>query len=70
MGFLKVLVPGRESQDIDVLINRQTNGKTGEVLVLGDEIVLVSVDLPGAPEKQVDLEPTTAQSPAVVEISV
>lgn len=68
MEFLKVLVPGRNGQDINVLINRQQNGKIGEVLILGKGVVLVSVDLPGAEEKQVNLRDTTASHPRIVEI--
>ena len=69
MEFLKVMVPGREGQDIDVLINKQKNGKVGEVLTLSRGILLVSVDLPGAEEKNVDLRNTTAKHPWVEEIN-
>ncbi len=71
MEFVKVLVPGRDGQDIDVLLNRQRNGKVGEVLTLGDPgFVMVSVDLPGAEEKEVDVQGTTPQHPQLVEIQV
>lgn len=68
MEFLKVLVPGREGEDIDVLINQQKNGKAGEVLTLGKGIVFVSVDLPHAEEKSVDLTGTTPKHPLEVEV--
>jgi hypothetical protein len=51
MEYLKVIVPGRTGEDIDVLINGEKNGKAGEVLVLGKGAVLVSVDLPAAKEE-------------------
>ena len=68
MEFLKVLVPGKEGQDIDVLLNRQKNGKVGEVLTVSEGYVRVSVDLPGAEEKLVDVTGTTPDLPLVEEI--
>jgi len=68
MEYLKVIVKGREGQDIDVLINGEANGKAGEVLILGEGFVLVSVDLPGAEEKEVDLRNTTPRHPKIVEV--
>jgi hypothetical protein len=68
MEYLKVFVPGRVGQDIDVLINHQKNGKVGEVLILGRGLVLVSVDLPAAEEKRIDLIDTTPKHPLIVEI--
>jgi len=70
MEFMKVVVPGKEGQDIDVLINKQKNGKANEVLTLGRGFVLVSVDIPGAEEKTVDLRNTTPSNPKIVEIKV
>jgi hypothetical protein len=70
MEYLKVIVPGKETQDIDVLVNGEINGKTDEVLVLGRGFVLISVDLPGAEEKNINLRNTTARHPRVVEINV
>ena len=69
MEYLIVKVPGKEGQDIDVLINRQKNGKVGETLILGEGFTLVSVDLQNAEEKQVNLEDTTPTKPMEVEIS-
>jgi hypothetical protein len=68
MEYLKVYVPGRNGQDIDVLINHQKNGKVGEVLILGRGFVLVSVGLPAAEEKQINLIDTTPKHPLIVEI--
>jgi hypothetical protein len=68
MEFLKVIVPGKEGQDIDVLINKEKNGKVNEVLMLSRGNALVSVDLAGAEEKVVDLRNTTATNPRVEEI--
>jgi hypothetical protein len=68
LEYLKVVVPDRSKQDVDVLINRQRNGKVGQVLTLGKGVVLVSVDLPNAEEKQVDLRGTTPNYPKVTEI--
>ena len=68
MEYLQVIVPGKEGQDIDVLINRQKNGKVGETLILRREILLVSVDLPAAEEKEIDLKKTTPKHPKIVEI--
>lgn len=68
MEFMRVIVPDKEGQDIDVLINRQKNGKVGETLILRRELMLVSVDLPAAEEKEVDLKNTTPYHPMIVEI--
>ena len=68
MEYLKVVVPGKENEDIDVLINGEKNGKVGEVLILDEGFVMVSVVLPGAEEKQVDLTGTTPDNPMTVEI--
>ena len=68
MEFMRVIVPGREGQDIDVLINGEKNGKVGEKLILGEGFVMVSVDLTGAEEKEVDLRNTTPNHPIEVEI--
>lgn len=69
MEFLKVIVPGREDEEIDVLINGEVNGMAGEVLMLGEGFVVVSVNVPGAEEKEVYLQDTTANHPMVVEIA-
>jgi hypothetical protein len=66
--YLKVVVPDRTNKDVDVLINRQKTGKVGEVLTLDKGVVLVSVDLPNAEVKQVDLCGSTPNYPKVTEI--
>jgi hypothetical protein len=68
MEYLIVTVPGKEEQNIDVLINKQKNGKVGETLTLGEGFTLVSVGLQDAQEKEVDLENTTPKKPMKVEI--
>ena len=70
MEYFKVVVPGRERQDINVFVNTMRNGKTGQVLTLEAGYVLVSVDLPDAEEKVVDLWDTTPANPKVIEIRV
>jgi len=69
MEYLRVYVPGRDGQDIDVLINRVPNGKVGQILILGKGNILVSVDLPNAEEKQINLYDTTPSHPCTVEIN-
>ena len=68
MEHLIVSVPGKEGQNIDVLINRKKNGKVGETLTLGEGFTLVSVDLPDAEEREVDLKDTTPKKPMKVRI--
>ena len=68
MEYLKVDVTGRDGQDIDVLINGVLNGKAGQVLILGKGNILVSVDLPDAEEKLVNLCDTTPTHPRIVEV--
>ncbi len=68
MEHLIVSVPGKKGQNIDVLINRKKNGKVGETLTLGEGFTLVSVDLPDAEEKEVDLKDTIPKNPMKVRI--
>jgi hypothetical protein len=68
MEYLKIVIPDRSKQDVDVFINRHRAGKVGEVLTLDKGVVLVSVDLPNAEEKMVDLCGTTPNYPRVTEI--
>lgn len=68
MEYLKVIVPGREGEDIDVLIDGEKNGKVGEVLTLSEGSILVSVDMPSAEEKTVQLMDTLPGNPKIVEI--
>jgi hypothetical protein len=69
MEYLKVRVPGgKRGQDIDVLINGEKNGKVGNVIILARGFVQVSVDLPDAEVKDIDLRNTTPRRPMIVEI--
>lgn len=69
MEYLKVIIPDKEDPNIDVLINGEKNGKVGQVIILGREsIILVSVDLPCAEEKEVNLCATTPTHPMIVPI--
>ena len=71
MQFIIVIVPGREGEDIDVLINGEKNGKTEETIILGSSgFVNISVDLPGAEEKLVDVKNTTPENPMIIEVRV
>lgn len=68
MEYLKVVVPGKKNGSVNVLINKTPNGKVGEILTLSKGVILVSVDLPKAEEKQVDLRDTTIAHPKIVEV--
>ena len=71
MEYIKVMVPDREGDDIDVLINGEKNGKTGEVIILGSSgFVRVSVDLPTAEEKIVDVRCTIETNPKEIKVIV
>ncbi len=70
MEFIIVIVPGKEGDDIDVLINGQKNGKAGEIIILGNSgFVSISVDLPGAEEKTVEVINTTEDHPMNIEVA-
>lgn len=71
MEHIKVTVPGRESDNIDVLINGEKNGKTEETIILGSSgFVMISVDLPGAEEKTIEVKNTTVTHPMIIEVRV
>jgi hypothetical protein len=70
MESLKVIVPEHEGEDIDVLLNQEKNGKVGEVLIVSEGFVFISVDLQGAEEKFEDVTGTTPDKPHVCEIKV
>lgn len=71
MEYLKVVVPGKKNKrDIDVLINGEKNGKVGNVIILSRGFVDVSVDLPGAEVKEINLRNTTPSHPMIVEIRI
>ncbi len=68
MEYMKVIVPNRNCEDIDVLLNSARNGKIGQVITLNKGFVLVTVDLPGAEKRIVDVQNTTPANPKCVEI--
>jgi hypothetical protein len=71
MEHIKVTVPGRESDNIDVLINGEKNGKTEETIILGSSgFVMISVDLPAAEEKTIEVKNTTPEYPMIIEVRV
>jgi hypothetical protein len=70
MEFLKVIVPNVEEQDLDVLINRERNGKVGEVLLLSEGYLWVSVDHPCAGDTLLYLSDTTSTHPKILEIQI
>lgn len=71
MEYLRVLVPGHEGEDIDVLLNGQKNGKVGEVILLGEPgYVIVSANLPSAEAQKIEVRRTTPSHPLIVEIPV
>jgi hypothetical protein len=69
MEYIIVTVAGQPHVQADVLINRQKNGKTDSLLMLGDPgWVFVSVDLPNAQEQKVQVKNTTPNHPMTVKI--
>ena len=69
--YLKVLVPGREEEEIYVLLNRKKSGrKVGEVLTVSKGYVRVSVDMEGAVEKREFVTGTRATAPHVTKIEI
>jgi hypothetical protein len=69
MEYIIVTVPGREDEKIDVLINGEKNGKTGEVIILGSSgVVSVSVDLPTAKPQTEDVIDTTPNHPMLIKV--
>ena len=69
MEYLIARIAGQPNVEADVLINRQTNGKTGVLLTLGDPgWLFVSVNVPGAQEQKVEVKNTTPIHPMNVDI--
>jgi hypothetical protein len=67
--YIIVRVKDRPTARADVLINGEKNGMTGEVITLGSRgWVFISVDLPKAKPKNVDVKNTTPSHPMQVEI--
>ena len=68
LEFLLVKVPGHEGRDINVFVNGVRKGRAGRVLtVQPGRAVRISVELPGAVEKVVDIQGTDLDVPLVVE---
>jgi hypothetical protein len=64
MEYIIVGIKDRPSVDTDVLINRQKNGRTGVLLMLGGPgWIFVSADYPGAQEQRVEVRNTTPMHP-------
>ncbi len=69
MEYIIVTVPGKEGENIDVLINGEINGKVGETIILGNSgFVMISVDLPGAEEETIEVKNTTEDHPMDIEV--
>jgi hypothetical protein len=69
MEFIRVRVKDQPDVQADVLINGQRNGRAGALLTLGSPgWVFISVDLPNAQQREVNLRNTTASHPMNVEI--
>ena len=69
MEYIIVEIKDRPDLDAEVLINRQTNGRTRVLLTLGGPgWILVSARYPGAKEQQVEVKNTTPQHPMSVTI--
>ena len=69
MEYIIVKVKDQPNVDAVVLINGQTNGRTGVLLTLGGPgRILVSVYWPGAKAQEVDVKNTTPGHPMNVDI--
>jgi hypothetical protein len=69
MEYIIVEIKDQPNVDAGVLINRQTNGRTGVLLTLGGPgWILVSVNWSGAEEQWVEVKNTTPQHPMNVTI--
>jgi hypothetical protein len=67
--YIVVRVKDRPAARADVLINGEKNGMTGEVITLGSRgWVFISVDLPKAKPKNLNVKNTTPSHPMQVEI--
>ena len=70
MEYIVVNIQDHPEIDTDVLINRQTNGRTGVLLMLGGPgFVFISVNWPGAQEQKVQVKNTTPMHPLTVTIA-
>ena len=69
MEYIIVKVKDQPNVDAEVLINRQPNGRTRVLLMLGGPgWILVSVNWPGAKEQEVEVKNTTPLHPMNVVI--
>jgi hypothetical protein len=69
MEYIIVEIKDQPNVDAEVLINRQPNGRTGVLLTLGGPgWILVSVNWPGAEERDVEVKNTTPLHPMNVDI--
>ena len=67
--YIKVFVKDAPQTRAPVVINGETNGVTGELLTLGSPgWIFVSVQLPNAHERKVNVKNTTPSHPMIVEI--
>ncbi len=70
MEYIIATIKDQPNLDAEVLINRQTNGRTGVLLTLGGPgSILVSVNSPGAQEQKVLVKNTTPLHPMQVVIA-
>jgi hypothetical protein len=70
MEFIIVRVTGQPGLQVGVLINGQRNGTTGVLITLGGPgWVGISVDLPNAGLRVVDVTNTTSSHPMEIEIT-
>ena len=69
MEYIIVEIKDKPNVDTDVLINRQPNGRTGVLLMLGGPgWIFVSADWPRAIEQRVNVKSTTPQHPMNITI--
>lgn len=69
MEYIIVEIKDKPNADTDVLINRQPNGRTGVLVMLGGPgRIFVSADWPGAVEQRVEVKNTTPRHPLNVVI--
>ena len=69
MEFIRVLIKDQPNVQVDVLINGQRNGTTGQLITLGSPgWKFVSVDLPTARQQNLNVRNTTATHPMIIEI--
>jgi len=70
MEFLIVKTASKTENKISVIVNGEKNGYVGEPIQLEEGFVEISVDLPGAETKEIELMDTTPTKPVEVTINV